>query len=91
MAEEFAKLGWPFTEGEFLKNCMLKVCDVFCPDKKQMSNLSLTQLLIGFVVFCYYLFNFIYLSWGFWTMLIFWIFMILTGPFLWREKVFKDI
>lgn len=35
VAEEIAKSARPFTEGEFLKRCMIKVCDVLCPDKKQ--------------------------------------------------------
>lgn len=44
VAEEIAKSGRPFTEGEFLKNCMLKVCDILCPDKKPMlANVSLTR------------------------------------------------
>lgn len=36
MAEEIAKSARPFTEGEFLKSCMIKVFDVLCLDKKQM-------------------------------------------------------
>ena len=35
VAEEIAKSARPFTEGEFLKNCLSKVCDVVCPDKRQ--------------------------------------------------------
>lgn len=35
VAEEIAKSARPFTEGEFVKRCMIKVCDVMCPDKKQ--------------------------------------------------------
>ncbi|KAM3855168.1 general transcription factor II-I repeat domain-containing protein 2-like isoform 2-T3 [Vipera latastei] len=35
VAEEIAKSARPFTEGEFLKNCMIKVCEVLCPDQKQ--------------------------------------------------------
>lgn len=27
----------PFTEGEFLKSYMKKMCDVLCPDQKQLS------------------------------------------------------
>ncbi|KAM4620367.1 general transcription factor II-I repeat domain-containing protein 2 [Polymixia lowei] len=42
VAGEIAKSGRPFSEGEFLKNCMTKVCDVVCPDKKQgFADLSL--------------------------------------------------
>lgn len=44
IAEEIAKSGKPFTEGEFVKNCMIKVCDVVCPDKQQaFANVSLTR------------------------------------------------
>ncbi|GAA6217531.1 general transcription factor II-I repeat domain-containing protein 2-like, partial [Lates japonicus] len=44
VAEEIAKSARPFTEGEFLKSCMIKVCDVLCPDKKQMlANVSLRR------------------------------------------------
>ena len=32
---EIAKSPRPFNEGEFVKKCMIKVCDVVCPDKKQ--------------------------------------------------------
>ncbi|XP_060786987.1 general transcription factor II-I repeat domain-containing protein 2-like [Neoarius graeffei] len=44
VAEEIAKSARPFTEGKFLKHCMIKVCDVLCPDKKQaFSNISLSK------------------------------------------------
>ncbi|XP_072239317.1 general transcription factor II-I repeat domain-containing protein 2-like [Leuresthes tenuis] len=44
VAEEIAKSARPFTEGEFLKSCMIKVFDVLCPDKKQMlANVSLSR------------------------------------------------
>ncbi|XP_058022331.1 general transcription factor II-I repeat domain-containing protein 2-like [Ahaetulla prasina] len=44
VAEEIAKSAWPFTEGEFLKRCMLKVCDLLCPDQKEVFlNLSLSR------------------------------------------------
>lgn len=44
VAEEVAKSARPFTEGEFIKNCMLKVCDTVCPDKRQLfSNVSLSR------------------------------------------------
>ncbi len=33
VAEEVAKSACPFTEGEFVKHCMLKVCDAVCPEK----------------------------------------------------------
>ena len=32
---EIAKSARPFNEGEFIKKCMIKVCDVVCPDKRQ--------------------------------------------------------
>lgn len=44
VAEEVAKSARPFTEGDFVKNCMLKVCDVVCPEKRQLfSNVSLSR------------------------------------------------
>ena len=44
VAEEIAKSTRPFTEGEFLKNCLLKVCDVVCPDKRHaFLNVSLSR------------------------------------------------
>ncbi|XP_013908076.1 PREDICTED: general transcription factor II-I repeat domain-containing protein 2-like [Thamnophis sirtalis] len=44
VAEEIAKAAWPFTEGEFLKRCMVKVCEVLCPDQKEaFLNLSLSR------------------------------------------------
>lgn len=44
VAVEVAKSARPFTEGEFVKNCMMKVCDVMCPDKRQaFSNVSLSR------------------------------------------------
>ncbi|XP_058025772.1 general transcription factor II-I repeat domain-containing protein 2-like [Ahaetulla prasina] len=44
VTEEIAKSGRPFTEGEFLKHCMIKVCDVLCPDQKQaFLNVSLSR------------------------------------------------
>ena len=35
MAEEIAKSYRAFSEGEFLKSCVMKVCDVLCLDKRQ--------------------------------------------------------
>ena len=44
LAEEIAKSARPFTEGDFIKNCMLKVCDKVCPDNRQLfSNVSLSR------------------------------------------------
>lgn len=44
LAEEIAKSARPFTEGSFIKNCMLKVCDELCPDKRQLfPNISLSR------------------------------------------------
>lgn len=44
VAEEIAKSARPFTEREFLKSCMMKVCDVLCQDQKQMfANVSLSR------------------------------------------------
>lgn len=44
IAEEIAKASKPFSEGEFIKDCLEKVCSVVCPDKKQaFSNISLSR------------------------------------------------
>lgn len=44
LAEEIAKSSRPFTEGDFIKDCMLKVCDEVCPDKRQLFlNVSLSR------------------------------------------------
>ncbi|XP_061092579.1 protein FAM200A-like [Conger conger] len=44
VAEEIAKSARSFTEGEFLKSCMMKVCDVLCPDNRQiLANVSLSR------------------------------------------------
>ncbi|XP_056123046.1 general transcription factor II-I repeat domain-containing protein 2-like [Rhinichthys klamathensis goyatoka] len=44
IAEEIARACRPFTEGEFIKNCIEKVCGVVCPDKKQaFANISLSR------------------------------------------------
>ena len=32
---EIAKAARPLNEGEFVKNCMIKVCNIECPDKRQ--------------------------------------------------------
>ncbi len=33
-----AKAGKPFTEGQFIKEGMLKVGDILCPEKKKLFN-----------------------------------------------------
>ncbi len=38
MNELIAKAGKPFTEGQFMKECMLKVADILCPEKKNLFN-----------------------------------------------------
>lgn len=44
VAAEIAKSAQPFNEGEFVKNCMMKVCEIVCPEKKQtFSNVSLSR------------------------------------------------
>ncbi|XP_068580201.1 general transcription factor II-I repeat domain-containing protein 2-like [Cebidichthys violaceus] len=44
VAAEVAKSARPFTEGEFVKNCMIKVCDAVCPEKRQaFLNVSLSR------------------------------------------------
>ena len=41
---EIAKSARPFNEGEFVKKCPIKVCDVMCPDKRQaFLNVSLSR------------------------------------------------
>ena len=36
VAEDLAKSSRPFSELEFLKSCLMKVCDFLYPDKRQM-------------------------------------------------------
>ena len=44
VAAEIAKSARPFNEEEFVKKCVVKVCDVVCPDKKQdFLNVSLSR------------------------------------------------
>ncbi|KAK0138753.1 General transcription factor II-I repeat domain-containing protein 2 [Merluccius polli] len=44
IAEEMARACKPFTEGEFIKNCIDKVCNVVCPEKKQaFADISLSR------------------------------------------------
>lgn len=44
MAEEIAKSARLFTEGDLIKNCMLKVCDEVCSDKSPLFlNVSLCR------------------------------------------------
>ena len=41
---EIAKAARPFTEGEFVKNCMIQVYDIVCPDERQaFLNVSLSR------------------------------------------------
>lgn len=43
-AQEIAKSACSFTEEGFIKDCMIKVCEVICIDKKQaFSNISLSR------------------------------------------------
>ena len=43
VAAEIAKSARPFNEGEFVKKCMMKVCDFVCLEKMQaFSNMSLS-------------------------------------------------
>lgn len=43
VSEMIAKAGKPYTEGEFVKKCMLQAASIICPEKKgQFSNLSLS-------------------------------------------------
>ncbi len=44
VAAETAKSARPFNEGEFVKKCMMKVCDLVCPEKTHaFSNVSLSR------------------------------------------------
>uniref|UniRef100_A0A3Q3GGS2 SPIN-DOC-like zinc-finger domain-containing protein n=1 Tax=Kryptolebias marmoratus TaxID=37003 RepID=A0A3Q3GGS2_KRYMA len=44
VAEEIARASKSFSEGEFLKQCMVKVCEQVCPDKVQtFQNVSLSR------------------------------------------------
>ena len=47
VAYEIAKRGKPFVEGEFVKDCMLKVAEIVCPDKQPaFQNISLSRMTI---------------------------------------------
>uniref|UniRef100_A0A8C8VQ74 Uncharacterized protein n=1 Tax=Pelusios castaneus TaxID=367368 RepID=A0A8C8VQ74_9SAUR len=44
IAKEIASASKPFSEGEFLKNCMLKAAELVCPDRRQaFANISLSR------------------------------------------------
>ncbi|KAM3838284.1 general transcription factor II-I repeat domain-containing protein 2A-like [Diretmus argenteus] len=44
LSEMIAKAGKPFTEGEFVKDCMLKAASIVCPEKHaQFANISLSR------------------------------------------------
>lgn len=38
VSEMIAKGGKPFTEGQFLKDCMLQVANIVCPEEKSKFN-----------------------------------------------------
>lgn len=43
VCEQVAKAGKPFTEGQFLKDCMVKVANILCPEKASLfRNISLS-------------------------------------------------
>lgn len=43
LAELIAKSSKPFTEGQFIKECMVKAAEIVCPDKRQaFENISLS-------------------------------------------------
>lgn len=43
VSELIAKAGKPFTEGEFLKDCIVQVADILCPEKMSLfNNISLS-------------------------------------------------
>ena len=44
---EIAKRGKPLLKGEFIKDCMLKIAEIVCPDKQRaFQNVSLSQMTI---------------------------------------------
>ena len=44
IAEEIAKKRKPFSDGEFIKDCMMRAAEIVCPDKKQcFLNISLSR------------------------------------------------
>ena len=48
IAYEIAKRGKPFLEGEFVKDCVLKVAEKVCPDKQRaFQNVSLSRMTIS--------------------------------------------
>lgn len=43
ISEKIARASKPFTDGEFIKDCLLSAAEIMCPDQKQaFSNISLT-------------------------------------------------
>ena len=43
VSEMIAKASRPFTEGQFVKECMIKACEIICPEKKRLfEGLSLS-------------------------------------------------
>lgn len=44
IAQEIAAASTPFSEGEFVKTCMVKAAEIVCPEKRQaFANISLTR------------------------------------------------
>lgn len=44
IANEIAVASKPFSEGEFVKTCMMKAAEIVCPEKRQaFANISLTR------------------------------------------------
>lgn len=44
IANEIAVASKPFTEGEFVKTCMLKAAEIVCPEKRRaIANISLIK------------------------------------------------
>lgn len=43
-ANDIALASKPFSEGEFIKTCMMKASEIVCPEKRQaFANISLTR------------------------------------------------
>jgi len=48
VAHEIAKRGKPFSDGEYIKDCILKVADIVCPEKKAtFHDVSLSRMTIS--------------------------------------------
>ena len=52
VAREIALASKPYSEGEFVKTCILKAAEIVCPEKRQtFANISLTRNTVGQIGF----------------------------------------